>query len=822
MKITTFLYVISLFIGIGMFSHPAMAQEVEELPVGFDGAAIFEVDLDTAFQNMHAYSEYLYNASKITQIYPPGSSPEYIENPALHWGAGSWGRGYFSRYIDLYQYNGEINKYPDWWATQPGDYWMGSHPLIRQISRRICAYIHKYRAGGDSLQSLYLTRIIEALAYVLCQQYLNEGSAYYGSYIMWGGRPDQSTPNLDDDHTGIALTYPDEYETACALASLAEGYMFLVEIEYEDDGFLQQLFTAVARAADWLTVHSIKYDEYPENPLSNYTGEIKQVNNFKAFAATGLIHAYRATGRQRYLNRGLDIFERCIDGRQLEPDDGAWTYPPRAEFHDTYPYYIGIILRALVDMSEALPQQYGPHAKSIDAWDNLRDRAINTINHFLLPGLAYPAGHGSAYLPRLLPDGQVLQYVEQYNLGASYQSVAYQLADGLTKLIRSRMFATFSAGDRERITSLRDGVLRPMVNRNLEKIDIHPDIVMQSAALYKDQAALESPAFRDGILGYSRQGDGYDTNMIDLFKPGSPPPPPDHRGYSSSGFEFTLLATGDFDGDRKDEFALYRAIDGLVAIYNPGHEIYNGSAPAIAGYISTGVTNFDAMSAIDFDDDGFDEIVFYSKQGGGTPSTDNRISVYKIGSHIHTGYSTSTLTFDLMTTGDFDMDGKEEIALYRKSDTKIVIYNPGYSSYESSGPSFALSFNSNINNFDNMDAIDYDLDGFDDLILYSKQGGGAPATDNMVKIFYRQASTLKSHTGYSNSGVFFDAMMTGDFDNDGKEEFALYRAYDGSICIYNPGHTEYNGIAPAGAGSIQTQISNFDLLAPIEGYFATQ
>jgi hypothetical protein len=805
-----------------MWSHPAMAQEIEELPVGFDGTAIFQTDLETAFQNLHAFSEYLVNAGKITQINPPGSSPEFLEDPNLHWGDGSWGRGYFTRYIDLYQYNGETDRYGDWWATQPGDYWMGSHPLIRHIARRVCAYIHKYRAGGDSGQSLYLTRIQEALTYMLGQQYLNDGSAYYGSFIMWGGRPDQQTPNLDDDHTGIPLTYPDEYETSCALMALAEGYMFLQEIDLQDDAFMKQLYTAIVRAADWLMVHSVKYDEYPDNPLSNYTGAIEQVNNFKAFAVSGLAYAYAATGKARYLNRGLDIFERCIDQRQLLPDDGAWTYPPRAEFHDTYPYYIGIILRALVDLSEALPPAYGPHAKTIDAADNLRARVIDAINHFLLPGLAYPTGHGSAYLPRLLPDGEVLQYVEQFNLGTSYQSEAFQLAEALTKLTRSGVFSTFSYCDREKITSLRNGILRPMVNANLQKVSIHSDIVMKNVALFKDEAALDMPKFRDGILGYSRLGDGSGINMIDLFKPGSPPPPPDHRGHSTSGHPFSLLATGDFDGDRKDEFALYRDYDGLVVIYNPGHETYNGSAPAIAGYIGTGVTNFDAMSALDWDNDGFDEIVFYSKQGGGTPSTDNRISIYKTGSQLHTGYSDSAATFDSMTTGDFDMDGRDEIALYRKSDSKIVVYNPGYASYQSSGPSFALSFKTNVSNFDHMDTIDYDLDGFDDLILYSKQGGGAPATDNMVTIYYREASQLKSHTGYSNSSVPFDAMTTGDFDNDGKEEFALYRAYDGLICIYNPGHSEYNGLPPAGAGSIQTYITNFNLLAPIKGYFTTQ
>ncbi len=822
MKIKRFLYVICLFIGIGIMSQPSTAQEIEELPAGFDEAALFEADLETAFQNMHTYSEYLYNAKKITAINPPGSSPEYIEDPDLDWGAGYWGRGYFSRYIDLYVYNGEQNRYPEWWATQPDDYWMGSHPSIRHTSRRICAYIHKYRAGGDSLQSLYLARIQEALAYLESQQYLSEGSSYYGSFIMWGGRPDQTTPNLDDDHTGIALSYPDEYETACALAALTEGYLFLVEIEYEDDVFLRQIFTAVVRAADWLMVHSKKYDEYPENPLSNYTGAIKQVNNFKAFAVSGLIHAFRVTGEPRYLNRGLDIFERCIDGRQVESPDGAWTYPPRAEFHDTYPYYIGIILRALVEMSSVLPDQYGEHALGVNAGDNLRARVVKTINHFLLPGLAFPAGHSSAYLPRLSPDGQVLQYFEQYNLDIKYESVTYQLADALTTLARTEMYSTFSSSDRDRITHLRDGFLRPMVNGNLQKIDIQPDIVMRSIALYKDQTALQIPIFEDGILGYSSQGDGSDDNMIDLFKPGSPPPPPDHRGYSTSGVPFKLLATGDFDGDRKDEFALYRENDGLVVIYNPGYEIYNGSAPAISGYINTGITNFDAMSAIDFDDDGFDEIVFYSRQGGGSESTDNRVSVYKIGAHIHTGYSTTEAPFDLMTTGDFDMDGKEEIALYRKSDTKIVVYNPGYSSYETSGPSFALSFATNAANFDNMAAIDYDLDGFDDLILYSRQGGGTSATDNKVKIFYRQASQLKSHTGYSNSSAYFDAMMTGDFDNDGKEEFVLYRQYDGLVAIYNPGYSNYSGTAPSGAGTIQTMVTHFDLVAPIKGYFTCQ
>ncbi|WP_282079556.1 T9SS type A sorting domain-containing protein [Aquimarina algiphila] len=195
-----------------------------------------------------------------------------------------------------------------------------------------------------------------------------------------------------------------------------------------------------------------------------------------------------------------------------------------------------------------------------------------------------------------------------------------------------------------------------------------------------------------------------------------------------------------------------------------------------------------------------DQAVLYSSLGDS--ANDNKIGIYNTYNEEHLGYANNSGVFDIMTTGDFDKDGEDDIAFYRKSDGRISIFKSGYNSYTGCNPVYIGSIETGFKLFDLMESIDYDNDGYqDEIVMYNKYYSG---NYNRIDILDIDGLYLSK---YSNSGSVFDLMTTGDFDDDGKDELALYRKTDGRISIYNPEYASsggYTGNSPVYAGSIET------------------
>ncbi|WP_271765235.1 T9SS type A sorting domain-containing protein [Aquimarina algiphila] len=193
----------------------------------------------------------------------------------------------------------------------------------------------------------------------------------------------------------------------------------------------------------------------------------------------------------------------------------------------------------------------------------------------------------------------------------------------------------------------------------------------------------------------------------------------------------------------------------------------------------------------------------------------NKIGTYDLLGNEQIGYSNSSHPFDLMTTGDFDKDGEDEIALYRKSDGRISIYNSGYIAYTGCSPVHIKSIETGFKLHDHMEALDYDGDGYkDEIVMHNKYYSGNTNRIDILDINGYISSK------YSNVGSQFDLMTTGDFDDDNEDEIAFYRSDDGKITVYNPQYANqsggYTGSSPVHAGTIVTGFTLHDNMSAMD------
>ncbi len=221
---------------------------------------------------------------------------------------------------------------------------------------------------------------------------------------------------------------------------------------------------------------------------------------------------------------------------------------------------------------------------------------------------------------------------------------------------------------------------------------------------------------------------------------------------------------GDFDGDGKDDLAYYRA--GATAGAQSSFWILQ-SATNTLQYYAWGVFGDQAV-ARDYDGDGKTDVAVFRRGATATDSTTWFIRNSATGTVTIETFGLSgngTSTFDSAIPGDYDGDGKFDIAVYRFG----LVPNNSFIIKRSSDGGITYRAFGNFTT-DYVLPGDYDGDGKFD---YAVGRTGAAATSPMVWWILQSSNGAVRVQPF---GLTSDFPTQGDYDGDGRADIAIYRA----------------------------------------------
>jgi len=258
------------------------------LPEGLDSSAVGLDDLKEALDRLHNFSEYIFNPAKITIIDSLFYSPKNLTDAGIKdkWGAGSWGRGLFSKFVDRFlinttkktAYNAFYKEHPD---TNLKNHFWGTHPIVSYCARTTLAYLNLYYSTNEVIiKSFCRDRFLTGAKYLIMQQQTN------GGYVQWHWRKNRTNPNTDDN---VGLNSINSYATGNAIFALKNVYNYLIQSDDKSPVLLEEIYNTIKKAGDFLVTH--------DNSSAH--------KNYISFSIWGLVNAYEITNNRIYLDTAL-------------------------------------------------------------------------------------------------------------------------------------------------------------------------------------------------------------------------------------------------------------------------------------------------------------------------------------------------------------------------------------------------------------------------------------------------------------------------------------------------------------------------------------
>ncbi|MEZ5426077.1 MAG: CHRD domain-containing protein [Pyrinomonadaceae bacterium] len=223
-------------------------------------------------------------------------------------------------------------------------------------------------------------------------------------------------------------------------------------------------------------------------------------------------------------------------------------------------------------------------------------------------------------------------------------------------------------------------------------------------------------------------------------------------------------APGDYDGDGKDDLAVYRA---GASTGQQSFFLILRSSDGTAQFLPWGISGDQAV-ARDYDGDGITDAAIFRRGAASTSPTEWFIrqssnGMLRVETFGLTGNGTTT--FDTPIPGDYDGDGKFDLAVYRFGQS------PGNNYIVKQSSDNAVIFRQWGNfNTDYIAPGDFDGDGKFDFVAART---GATATSPMTW-FILQSSD--SQVRIQQFGISSDVPTQGDYDGDGVTDISVFRS----------------------------------------------
>ena len=232
----------------------------------------------------------------------------------------------------------------------------------------------------------------------------------------------------------------------------------------------------------------------------------------------------------------------------------------------------------------------------------------------------------------------------------------------------------------------------------------------------------------------------------------------------------------DYDGDGKTDYALVRNVGGGAGGQVRWFVNYNGTTNMWAA--DWGIAT-DFFTPEDFDGDGKTDLAVWRDSGDGFfyifQSQTNTVRIVRFG-----------LSGDEpRIVGDYDGDGKADPAVYRDASGQQSTW---YFLGSNNNPNANITYVQWGVNGDFVAPGDYDGDGKNDFVVARGEGGRAR--------FWRYQTTAGIDTILYGSST--DAIVPGDYDGDGKIDLAVARSVSGQWnWFFRPSSTGAMSAAPA-------------------------
>lgn len=281
-----------------------------------------------------------------------------------------------------------------------------------------------------------------------------------------------------------------------------------------------------------------------------------------------------------------------------------------------------------------------------------------------------------------------------------------------------------------------------------------------------------------GQLGIKRpvdfDGDGRQDFSVWKFPTGPPSPVNNWSLNSTTGVQVAGVfgdaqtdfpTPGDYDGDGRDDLAYYR--DGTPASPQSSFWIFRSSNNTLQ-YYAWGVDN-DIPVARDYDGDGITDVATFRRgAAAGNPAIwyirQSSTGTARVAQWGTTGPSVNN--WDVPIPGDYDGDGKFDLAVYRAgtltpTNTYIILRS-------SDGVPVYQPFGNFVTDY--ILPGDYDGDGKFD---YAIARTGAAVTDPLVWWILQSSN---SQTTTRTFGITSDLPAQGDYDGDARTDIAIFRS----------------------------------------------